>query len=234
MPPGCLSRPLGASWGSLGGPGGLLGVLGASRGPLGAAWGSLWWLLGASWGPLGAILGASWGLLGASWGHLGGDRSKKRGPSISPAPQEPRKSPPGPLLGRSWSALGRSWGRLGALLGPSWGPLGPSWSHLEASDGHRKRKGEKPKIICFLPHMFRGVLVFFPAAPHPRRSLTPHSSPHVLPLLTRAQHMHGKYMRHASTYSRAHAHTRTHKTHVHCIIHPIRRLGRHVAGPSRP
>ena len=86
-----------------------------------------------------------------------------------------------------------------------------------------------------VPHMLRGVLVFFPAAAHPRHH-TPHSSPPLLSLLTRAQHMHGKYMRHASTYSRTHAHTRTHKTHVHCIIHPRRLhniLGTHMRHTSR-
>eukprot|EP00959_Pyramimonas_sp_CCMP1952_P124644 2606370-Pyramimonas_sp.AAC.1 len=48
---------------------------------------------------------------------------------------------------------------LGAVGGLSWAPLGallePSWSHLAASDGHRKRKGEKANIIgC--PSAFAG------------------------------------------------------------------------------
>ena len=71
---GAFWRPLGASWGSLGGPEGFLAVLGASGGPLGAAWGALGSLLGASGGHHGAILGPSWGLL----------------------------EPPGRLLGPSW------------------------------------------------------------------------------------------------------------------------------------
>ena len=52
--------------------------------------------------------------------------------------------------GEQKKTLGRSWGFLGALLGPSWGLLGPSWSHLEASEAHRKRKGEEAKNIDFL------------------------------------------------------------------------------------
>ena len=117
-----------------------------------------------SWGPLGAILwpcwghfGASRGLPGASWGHLGGDRSKKRVEPISFAPLQPLKSPPGPLLGRSW-------GCLGALLGPFWGPPGPSWSHLEASDGHRKRIGEKANIISLVSLRFLKDFLFLGGA----------------------------------------------------------------------
>ena len=41
--------------------------------------------------------------------------------------------------------MGPSW----TLLGPSWGSLGPSWSHIEASEAHRKRKGEKAKTLIF-------------------------------------------------------------------------------------
>ena len=74
----------------------------------------------------------------------------KGGLLISLAPLECLESPLGLLLRRSWSALGRSWGRLGALLGLSWGPHGPSWSCLEASEGHRKRKGETSQNIDFL------------------------------------------------------------------------------------
>ena len=62
----------------------------------------------------------------------------------------PSWGPKNRLLGLSWGALGRSWDRLGGLLGPSWGLLGPSWGHLEASEAHRKRNGEKAKIINFL------------------------------------------------------------------------------------
>ena len=64
-------RPLGASWGYLGGPGVLLGVLRAPGGPLWA----VCVILGASWGPLGGVLEAPWGALGgysgAMWGHFG-------------------------------------------------------------------------------------------------------------------------------------------------------------------
>jgi hypothetical protein len=151
-----LGYILGASWVHLGAP------LGSPRAVLGVSW-AYWVPRGCLCGPLGGLLGASWsilglfggllgppwaygGILGASWGHLEGGRSKKRGALVSVAPPELLKSHPGPLLGRSWSARGRSWGRLGALLGPCWGS-GPSWGHLEASDGHRKRKGEKPKLI---------------------------------------------------------------------------------------
>ena len=136
------------SWGPLGG---LLGPLGGLLEPhgglLGPSWRPLGGLLGPSWGHL----GASWGLLGASWGHLGGHRSKEMDAFFRPPPPSgPSNELIGALLGRSWAALGRSWGRPGALWGPFWGPLGPSWSHLEASDGHRKRKGEKANIIDFL------------------------------------------------------------------------------------
>ena len=172
---GALGAVLGLSWASLGA---LLGHLGAilrprmaietekARKPKTLIFSRFWkdvGLLGISWERLGRLVGASWGLLGPSWGALAallGDfqallgpswrRSIKEGESlISAAPLECLESPLGPLLRRSWSALGRSWGRLGALLGLSWGPLGPSRSHLEASDGHRKRKGEKAKNIDF-------------------------------------------------------------------------------------
>eukprot|EP00959_Pyramimonas_sp_CCMP1952_P371587 7780912-Pyramimonas_sp.AAC.1 len=56
-----------------------------------------------------------------------------------------------------WGVLGASWrsrSPRGALLKrpwePSeryWSPLGPSWSHPEASDGHRKRQGEKAQHV---------------------------------------------------------------------------------------
>ena len=139
-----LGGLLGASWVPRGGLWGPLGILlGASWGPL---LGAILGPLGVSWEPLGAVLEASEALLGPSWKAS----IKKGGSPISPAPREPLKSPLGALLGRSWSALGRSWGRLGALLGPSWGPLGQYWSHLEASDGHRKRKGEKAENIEYL------------------------------------------------------------------------------------
>ena len=51
------------------------------------------------------------------------------------------------LVRRSWGGLGRSWGRHGALLGPSWGCLGPFSGHVQASEAHRKRKGEDARII---------------------------------------------------------------------------------------
>merc|ERR1712060_291648 len=67
---GCLLevvwRHLGASWGPLGGPGGLLEHLGCLGESLGASWGPLGGLLGASWGLLGGLSGPSWGILGAS------------------------------------------------------------------------------------------------------------------------------------------------------------------------
>ena len=47
----------------------------------------------------------------------------------------------GSLLGLSWGALGTLLGALGAVLGLFGAPLRPSRSHLEASEGHRKRKG---------------------------------------------------------------------------------------------
>ena len=129
--------------------GACLRARGAFGGPPGAAWGPLGGLLGASWGAAGGLWGASWTVLGRflkprrpSWGHLGGVRSKKGGPSISAATLDRRHSPVGPLLGRSWS-------RLGALLGLSWGSLRPSWRRLEASEGHRTRKGWKAKLIDF-------------------------------------------------------------------------------------
>ena len=116
---------------------------------LGPLFGHSWDALGALLGALGAVLGPSGAPLGPLLGHLGGHRSKKRAVPISAPPWGPEKSPLGPLLWRFWNALGRSWGRLGALWGPSWGPLGPSWSHLEASEGYRKRKGEKAQSIDF-------------------------------------------------------------------------------------
>ena len=140
-PLGCLSESLGMSLGSL---------LEASWGVLGASWRSRG-LLGASWVPRGSLLGPLGGLLGASWGPLGG-----------------LLGPPGRLLGPSWrpsikkrvdflvslrrslqmGLLGPSWGDLG--LGLSWGSLGPSWGHLEASEAHRKRKGDNANISgCF-------------------------------------------------------------------------------------
>ena len=71
---GAFWRPLGTSWGSLGGPEEFLGVLDASGEPRRAAWGALGSILGASWGHHGAILGPSWRLLeppgrlvGPSW-----------------------------------------------------------------------------------------------------------------------------------------------------------------------
>ena len=96
-------------------------------------------------------MGAPEGLLGPSWRP-----SIKRGgvPDLG-CPLGLSKPPLGALLGPSWGALGRSWGRLGGLLGPSWGLLGPSWGHLEASEAHRKRNGEKAKIIIFL-QVFEG------------------------------------------------------------------------------
>ena len=86
--------------------------------------------MGLSWGPLGGLGGISGAILEAI-DHKGGKFfvSPRRGPQMS-------------LLGPSWGDLGRSWGRLGGLLGPSWGSLGPSWGHLEASEAHRKRKGD--------------------------------------------------------------------------------------------
>ena len=125
------------------------GPLGALLEGLGVLLGLLGGVLGPSWGPLGALLGASWEPWRASWGHLGGYRSKEGGASRSAPPLGPSKPPLGALLEPSWGALGRSWGRLGGLLGPSWGLLGPSWGHLEASEAHRKRNGEKAKIINF-------------------------------------------------------------------------------------
>jgi len=116
---------------------------------LGPSWGSWGGVLGPSWGPLGALLGPSWEPWRASWGHLGGHRSKEGGSLMLVPPLGPSKPPLGALLEPSWGALGRSWGRLGGLLGPSWGLLGPSWGHLEASEAHRKRNGEKAKIINF-------------------------------------------------------------------------------------
>eukprot|EP00959_Pyramimonas_sp_CCMP1952_P365764 7660157-Pyramimonas_sp.AAC.1 len=62
-------------------------------------------------------------------------------------PQGRQKSRPGPILERSSSALGRSRGRLRFLSGPSRGRPGPSWSRLGASDGRRRRMGEKAKSI---------------------------------------------------------------------------------------
>ena len=116
--------------------------------------GALWALLGSSWGPLGALLELSWGPLGSPGGPLWAILEaidQKRGGSLEcPPPLGPSKSSLGALLEPSWGALGRSWGRLGGLLGPSWGLLGPSWGHLEASEAHRKRNGEKAKIISFL------------------------------------------------------------------------------------
>ena len=109
-------------------------------GPSWGSWGGLGALLGPSWGSLGGLLGALEGLLGLSWRV-----SVKRWGVL------PFRPPSGAIKIASWDALGpllgRSWGRLGGLLGPSWGLLGPSWGHLEASEAHRKRNGEKAKII---------------------------------------------------------------------------------------
>ena len=108
-------RPLRASWGPLGGPGGFLDRLGCLGG---ASWG----LLGASWGHLGGLLEASWGLLGASWGHLGGHRSKKRVDPFRVPLSGPSSGPLGGLLGASWGPPGGLLGPPGRFLGPSWRP----------------------------------------------------------------------------------------------------------------
>ena len=64
--------------------------------------------------------------------------------------------PPGPLLGASWALLGPSWNPIGPLLGLSWAILGQSWGHLEASETHRKRKGENAKHRGFR-QVFEGL-----------------------------------------------------------------------------
>ena len=118
--------------------------MGGSGEPLGASWGFFGasWILRASW-RLGGLLGSPGRLLGPYWRP---SIKKEGGFFLCP--------PVGAFKWASWgplgALLGRSWARLGALLGPSWGPLGPSWSHLEASEAHRKRKGEKAKNIDFL------------------------------------------------------------------------------------
>ena len=119
--------------------------------------GPSWAALGVVLGALGAVLGPSGAPLGPLLGHLGDHRSKETGAFFPAPPSGPEKSPLGPLLGRSWGALGRSWAVLGPLLGPSWGPRGQSWSHLEASEAHRKRKGDKANTIDFL-QAFEGGL----------------------------------------------------------------------------
>ena len=147
---------------------GCLGVLvGRSWGALEVLLGLLWGILGPSWGSLGGLgglLGLFLGVWDASWGHLGPHCSKRGGPPIPIAPSEALKERLGALLGRSWSAPGRSWGCLGALLGPFWGPPGPSWSHLEASDGHRKRIGEKANIISLVSLRFLKDFLFLGGA----------------------------------------------------------------------
>ena len=54
----------------------------------------------------------------------------------------------------SWGPLGTPLGFLGSFLGASWGlfqcVLGPPGGSLEASAAHRRRKGEKAKLIDFL------------------------------------------------------------------------------------
>ena len=115
----------------------------------GLSWGSLGALFGLSWGAVGVLLGLFGGVWEVYWGHLGGHRSKQGVAFIGVPPSGPETSPLGAHLGRSSGALGRSWARLGPLLGSSWGSLGPSWGHLEASEAHRKRNGEKAKIINF-------------------------------------------------------------------------------------
>ena len=85
-----LGGLLGASWGLLRPPGGLLGrkarffsFLSPSWAPVGPVLGASWAILGGSWVVLGsswAVVGASWEPLGLSWGGLGGlsDRLQRR------------------------------------------------------------------------------------------------------------------------------------------------------------
>ena len=103
--PSC--RPLGRSWGGLGG---ILGGLRLSW----ALWGRSWRPLGRSWGGLGDILGTLGRVLGALGTLLG----------VSWV-----------LLGRSWRHVGRSkcpkWRLLGAQDAPKSTPRGVSYSEHE-------------------------------------------------------------------------------------------------------
>ena len=112
------------------------GHFGSLLGPLGA-------LLGPSWGALGALLGLSGRPWRLSWAILEAIDQKRGRFEFRP----PLRGPKNLFVGPSWGALGHFWDRIGALLGPSWGPLGPFWSYLEASEAHRKRKGEKATTI---------------------------------------------------------------------------------------
>ena len=73
-------------------------------------------------------------------------RCLKRNESHNPTPP----SDPGGDLGaegpKLWLGF-HSWANLGPSRAPLGGPLGPSWGHLEASEAHRKRKGENAKNI---------------------------------------------------------------------------------------
>ena len=94
-------------------------------------------------GPSGRLLGPSWGALGPSWGALGAileEIDQKRGVLNS-------RPPSGAPKIASWGALGTLVGALGAVLGLYWASLGALLGNLEASDGHRKRKGETAKSI---------------------------------------------------------------------------------------
>ena len=146
---GASWRHFGTSGGSLGRPGGLLGVLSASGEPLGAVRGPLGGLSEASWGHLGAIFGPSWGHLGRSWGRLGLslDGTSLEHSSFSLCCFNMFISWPSSLhlrLSRlmfdpSWQHLGRSWGHLGVvlgLLGATLGALGSKLGYLRPSRRH--------------------------------------------------------------------------------------------------
>ena len=111
------------------------------RGPKMSLLGHSWGALGALLGALGAVLGLSWAPLGALLGHL-------------EAILRPRKVIGSEKARKQKTLLFlrclKDVCLLGASSGRSWSPLGPSWGHLEASEAHRKRKGEKANVIDVL------------------------------------------------------------------------------------
>ena len=142
----------GCSWGSVGGPGPLLGpmlaVLGCSwasagsprslLGPILAVLGCYWGLCWRSWAPMLAVLGRSWGLCGRKYE----EHVYFENVLISQAGA--RSAASRAVLGRSWTLCWRSWAALGAyvgdlgpllvpmlaVLGCSWGLCWRSWAAL--------------------------------------------------------------------------------------------------------
>ena len=86
-----------------------------------------------------------------SWAHLGLHGSNRRKVRIKAPPIGDREiaswAPHGTLLSASWALLGPS---LGPSLTPIGALLGNIWGNLEASESHRKRKGENAQHYGFL------------------------------------------------------------------------------------